>query len=210
MQLQMGADLGMPQSRPMPGICPRCHELRVRDAAKNWRIFYRVDHDAILVLGVEEKATRATPTRVIQGCQRCLRTLRPGHRAGGAMMDEAKRRAAEAAGFRLGDAAEFLGLTDAERRVVELRARVGVMIRRLRTAAELSQADLAERIGSSPSRVNKVEHGQRGVSLDLAFKALFAAGGGLADLEVETSSIAPGPLAASTGAGRTKAERAVE
>jgi phage-related protein len=37
--LQDGESLGMPYSRPMPGIGPRCHELRVRDDSHNWRVF---------------------------------------------------------------------------------------------------------------------------------------------------------------------------
>src|SRR6185312_5188118 len=64
-RLQEGESLGMPHSRPMPGIGPRCHELRVRDEARNWRIVYRVDHDAILVVEVFQKTTRQTPKHVI-------------------------------------------------------------------------------------------------------------------------------------------------
>ena len=101
-------------------------------------------------------------------------------------MNEAKRRAAETAGYRFGDTADFLGLTDEERRLVELRVEVGIATRKLRQAAGMTQATLAERIESSPSRVNKVEHGLSGVSLDLAFKALFAAGGSLTNLGGET------------------------
>ena len=37
-QLQLGESLSLPQSRPMPSIGPRCHELRINDANKTWRI----------------------------------------------------------------------------------------------------------------------------------------------------------------------------
>ncbi len=71
--LQLGESLGMPRSRPMPSIGPRCHELRVRDEDKNWRIVYRIDDDAILVVDAFAKATRATPKKVIDGCKKRLR-----------------------------------------------------------------------------------------------------------------------------------------
>jgi phage-related protein len=53
----------------MPEIGPRCHELRVRDAGHRWRIFYRVDRDAVLVQGVLDKKTAATPDHVIAHCR---------------------------------------------------------------------------------------------------------------------------------------------
>jgi phage-related protein len=68
-RLQEGENVGMPHSRPMPGIGPRCHELRVRDEGHNWRIFYRIDVDAVLVLDVHEKKTEKTPKQVIDACR---------------------------------------------------------------------------------------------------------------------------------------------
>ena len=70
--VQDGFPLGMPYSRPMPSIGPRCHEPRVRDRAHNWRIFYRIDDDAILVPVVLAKIT-ATPKRIIDLCKRRLK-----------------------------------------------------------------------------------------------------------------------------------------
>jgi phage-related protein len=72
-QLQQGAMLGMPASRPMPSIGPRCHELRVNDAKANWRLMYRLDTDAIVILEVFAKKTQATPKAVIELCQRRLK-----------------------------------------------------------------------------------------------------------------------------------------
>src|SRR5712692_8300604 len=45
-RLQRGENLSLPHSRPMPAIGPRCHELRVQDHDKTWRIVYRIDADA--------------------------------------------------------------------------------------------------------------------------------------------------------------------
>jgi phage-related protein len=71
-QLQAGVTLGMPHSRPMPSIGRRCHELRVVDAGKTWRVIYRLDADAIVIADVFQKTTRQTPVRVIADCKRRL------------------------------------------------------------------------------------------------------------------------------------------
>ena len=67
--VQEGESLGMPHSRPMPSIGPRCHEIRVRDDNRIWRIVYRIDPDAILIAGVFAKTTRATSRHDIESCQ---------------------------------------------------------------------------------------------------------------------------------------------
>ncbi len=71
--MQLGWKLGMPHSRPMPAIGPRCHELRIKDARSDWRIVYRVDLDAVVIADIFAKATRKTPDRVIADCRRRLR-----------------------------------------------------------------------------------------------------------------------------------------
>jgi phage-related protein len=71
-RLQDGENLSMPHSRPMPSIGQRCHELRVRDAQHNWRIIYRIDEDAIVIIEVFVKTTRQTPDSVIENSQRRL------------------------------------------------------------------------------------------------------------------------------------------
>ena len=72
-RLQRGANVGMPQVRPMPSVGRRCRELRIRDQNKNWRILVRVDHDAIVVAEVFEKKTQKTPAKVIDACKDRLR-----------------------------------------------------------------------------------------------------------------------------------------
>lgn len=71
--LQDGEGLTMPHSRPMPSIGKRCHELRVNDENKTWRLMYRVDADAIVILDVSDKKTSKTPKAVIETCQRRLK-----------------------------------------------------------------------------------------------------------------------------------------
>jgi phage-related protein len=67
-RLQEGESLGMPHSRPMPSIGPRCHELRIKDRQKSWRIVYRIDNDAIVIAEVFAKTTQKTPKHVIDIC----------------------------------------------------------------------------------------------------------------------------------------------
>ena len=72
-QLQRGEKLSLPHSRPMPAIGPRCHELRIQDEDRIWRVVYRIDRDAIVILEVFAKKTPKTPQIVIEACQRRLR-----------------------------------------------------------------------------------------------------------------------------------------
>jgi phage-related protein len=58
-RLQQGEKVSLPQSRPMPTIGKRCHELRIRDRGHVWRIMYRIDDDAIVVLEVFAKTDAA-------------------------------------------------------------------------------------------------------------------------------------------------------
>ena len=72
-RLQAGEALAMPHSRPMSSIGSRCHELRVVDAGKTWRIVYRIDSDAIVIADVFQKTTPTTPAGVVGDCRRRLR-----------------------------------------------------------------------------------------------------------------------------------------
>jgi phage-related protein len=71
-RLQQGETLGMPH-RPLPSIGNRCHELRINDERADWRIIYRIDSDAIVILAVFSKKSRATPKAVIDACKKRLR-----------------------------------------------------------------------------------------------------------------------------------------
>ena len=73
-RLQGGERLTLPHSRPMPGIGARCHELRLVDEDQTWRIVYRLDEDAVVIAEVFSKKTQQTPKRVIEACQRRLRS----------------------------------------------------------------------------------------------------------------------------------------
>ena len=57
----------------MPSIGARCHELRIVDADKSWRIIYRIDRDSIVVADVFRKTTMTTPMHIINACKRRFR-----------------------------------------------------------------------------------------------------------------------------------------
>lgn len=67
--LQKGMKLSLPQSRSMPSIGSRCQELRIIDRDATWRIIYRIDRDAIIILEVFAKKTRQTPRKVVEVCR---------------------------------------------------------------------------------------------------------------------------------------------
>jgi DNA-binding XRE family transcriptional regulator len=95
---------------------------------------------------------------------------------GGKNMNAAKRKRLEKAGWKIGTAKEFLGLSDAEWTLIEVKLALGAKLREYRTAHAISQGTLAARLGSSQSRVAKMEKGDASVSIDLLVRALLATG----------------------------------
>jgi DNA-binding transcriptional regulator YiaG len=93
-----------------------------------------------------------------------------------------KRRQLERAGWRVGDAGEFLGLTPEERRFVDVKLALAEGLKRRRERLGLTQTQLAERFGSSQSRVAKMEAAHRSVSTDLLLKSLFRLGASPTDV----------------------------
>jgi phage-related protein len=74
-QLEDGELLSMPISRPMSSIGKHCHELRIHDSENNkeWRIIYRIDDDAVVILDIFAKTTPKTPKQIIDNCQKRLK-----------------------------------------------------------------------------------------------------------------------------------------
>ena len=97
-------------------------------------------------------------------------------------MDAKKRKRLEAAGWQLGTASEFLGLTPEEASLVETRLAVSAALRARRAERGLTQGALAKRLKSSQSRVAKMEAADPSVSLDLLLRAYFATGATKRDL----------------------------
>ena len=91
-------------------------------------------------------------------------------------MDEAKQHRLKRAGWRPGDAADFLGLGPEETAFVELKLALGDYLHQLRTQNSWTQAQVAGRLGSSQSRVAKMEAADASVSVDLLVRSLLALG----------------------------------
>jgi phage-related protein len=71
-RLQQGQALSLPNSRPMPAVGRQCHELRINDRDRTWRIVYYAAPDAIVILEVFSKKTQATSVQILEICRKRL------------------------------------------------------------------------------------------------------------------------------------------
>lgn len=97
-------------------------------------------------------------------------------------MKQSKKQRLERAGWVVSDAANFLGLSAEEARFVELKLSLAAGVRQLRERRGLTQAALAKRLGSSQSRVAKMEAGDASVSVDLMIRSLLGIGARPSDI----------------------------
>jgi ribosome-binding protein aMBF1 (putative translation factor) len=97
-------------------------------------------------------------------------------------MKRSKKRRLEQAGWVVSDAADFLGLSAEERRFVELKLALAEGVRQFRERRGLTQAALAKRLGSSQSRVAKMEAADASVSVDLLIRSLLGIGAKTSDI----------------------------
>ena len=87
-----------------------------------------------------------------------------------------KQKRLEKAGWRVGDAADFLELDDVDAKLLDIKIALAKLLRSTRARRRLTQFELAQRIGSSQSRVAKLEAGDPTVSVDLLVRSVIAAG----------------------------------
>jgi len=97
-------------------------------------------------------------------------------------MHKSKRERLRAKGWKFGSAAEFLDLSAEEATFIEIKVNLVIALRRLRARHDWTQAQVARRVGSSQSRVAKMEAGDRLVSIDLLVRTLLALGATRKDL----------------------------
>jgi ribosome-binding protein aMBF1 (putative translation factor) len=97
-------------------------------------------------------------------------------------MTPEKREGLESAGFRVGDAADFLGLTPQENEMVEVRVSLARLVSELRRSTHMTQKQLAARIGSDPARISRLESADLSVSVDQMLEAAFALGASRKDI----------------------------
>lgn len=106
-------------------------------------------------------------------------------------MGSIKLKRLKAAGWKVGTAKDFLGLSDQEAALVEVKLSLVDALKKSRQKRRLSQVDLAHRMGSSQSRIAKIEAGDSSVSLDLIVRALIAAGATQQDIRKAFTSRIP-------------------
>lgn len=92
-------------------------------------------------------------------------------------MEATKRKVLEAAGWKIGDAADFLGMSAEERQLLDARVQLATAIREVRQASRLSQKELGMRLKTTQPRVAKIERAAADVSMDQLIRAFTAAGG---------------------------------
>ena len=89
-------------------------------------------------------------------------------------MNAAKKKKLEAAGFTIGDTQEFLGLSDEEMAYIEIKRSLSQYLRERRKAQKLTQTEAAKMLKTSQSRLAKMEHAEKTVSIDLLVRANLA------------------------------------
>ncbi|MFV1980701.1 MAG: helix-turn-helix transcriptional regulator [Rhodothermia bacterium] len=97
-------------------------------------------------------------------------------------MNEAKINRLKDGGWVLGDAADFLNLSSEEAAFVEMKLVLSRGLKTLRTERRMTQQSLANRMGSTQSRIAKAEAGDPSITVDLLVRALFATGATRQDL----------------------------
>lgn len=117
-------------------------------------------------------------------------------------MRQEKKRRLEAAGWKVGSTADFLGLTREEVALVETRMALARTLRDRRKNSDLTQKELARKLGSSQSRISQLEASGDDVSLDLILRALYAVGATRRD--VATAIYQPHPPRAAARASGTR------
>lgn len=103
-------------------------------------------------------------------------------------METNKQKALAAAGWAVGDAADFLEMSEAERQLLDARTQMAAAVREARAISNLSQKELGKRLKTSQPRIAKIERAAPDVSLDQLIRAFVAAGG---RLDVQSKSDSP-------------------
>jgi DNA-binding XRE family transcriptional regulator len=91
-------------------------------------------------------------------------------------MIESKRKKLEDNGWRIGSTSEFLGLSAEEEVLVAMKLALAANLKARRQRLNLTQQELAKRIGSSQSRVAKIEMADKSVSMELLVRSLASRG----------------------------------
>ena len=97
-------------------------------------------------------------------------------------MKASKQQRLKARGWKVGTAKDFLALTPEEVAFIEVRLALARLFAKRRIALGQTQQQVAARLGSSQSRIAKLEAGDPSVTVDLMIKSLLALGASRRDL----------------------------
>jgi DNA-binding XRE family transcriptional regulator len=104
-------------------------------------------------------------------------------------MDITKQTRLEAAGWKVGNAADFLELTLEEATIVEMRVLLSRHLKERRKGL-MTQAELATKMSSSQSRIAMAENGDSSVSIELLIRAMLATGASAQEIGQIIASVA--------------------
>ncbi len=152
----------LPSSRPRPDLGAEVFDARLRDRPTDRIVTYRLYRDAIVIVEVLPDAPEYR-----QYSWAVLTRLRDY---------EERRPHVEGTWWQVGDVVEFLQLTPEQAALVDIRVALADELSRLRSNRGWSQTDLARALGSSRSRVAKMEMPDASVSIDLFVKSLLLLG----------------------------------
>jgi DNA-binding transcriptional regulator YiaG len=106
-------------------------------------------------------------------------------------MKASKRNKLESTGWKVGSASEFLGLTEEEESLVAIKLALAHHIKSRRQKLKMTQSVLAARLGSSQSRVAKMETADGSVSMELLMRSLLSLGASRKDIGAIIGTKAP-------------------
>jgi hypothetical protein len=180
-RLQRGQSINLPSTCPLPEVGTRAYESRIHDRSTRWSITYRMDRDAIII--VEVLPSRPELQKYYFAVRRRLLNYEARVRHAEGSTSAAERgssttndSAADCSAWRVGELAEFLQLTSDQIALVDIRLALADRLSRLRYAKRWTQADAARLLGSSQSRIAKMEVPESSVSVDLLVRSLLALG----------------------------------
>lgn len=91
-------------------------------------------------------------------------------------MEQSKQDRLKAHGWQVGSVNDFLGLSNEEAEYIQVKLALSQEVRAFRQRQGWTQDEVARLVGSSQSRVAKMEVGDPSVSIDLLMKTLIALG----------------------------------
>jgi DNA-binding XRE family transcriptional regulator len=161
-RLERGMCIRMPCTKEIRCRGAWLYESRIRDRRTEWRVLYRIEHDFIVI----GEVLQARPTLEM-----------PSFDSWRALVEyDGSPEHPQACKWARGDFVDFLELTDAEVGLVDIRLALARRLQHVRCDREWTQSDMAGELGTSQSRIARMEDPDPSVSIELLVKSLLALG----------------------------------